>query len=189
MDFIKKMAEEFVSDYLDNRQPNSKKIIDSVKNMIYEISSVSDRIKYLSIVLEGNSRVYEQHKLICTKPVDCPNNFEHEAITYFLGQELIELGVVLDGDVFTKEEKREADDKLENVLSELQSLRDGQEIIYNQVVKEIEELKELYYLGKKKWYRQFMGTAVEMTVSGVISETISKSIIESFKKNILNLIS
>ena len=188
MDIIKKMAEEFVRDNIDGYQPNSKNIINSVKNSINTINNVSDRIKYISVVLEGNSRIYEEHKLICTKPVDCPVNFEHESITYFLGQELTNLGVIIDVDAFTSKEKSEAEDKLEKVLNELQSLKDGQQIIYDQLVKEIEELKDMYFLGKKKWHRQFIGTAIEMTASGIVSESISKNIVDVVKSGIINLI-
>jgi hypothetical protein len=35
-------------------------------------------------------------------------------------------------------------------LKKIQTLKDGQQIIYDQIAKDIEELKELYYLGKEK---------------------------------------
>ena len=39
--------------------------------------------------------------------------------------------------------------KLDKILSDLQTLKNGQQIIYEDLKEEIESLKELYILGKK----------------------------------------
>lgn len=189
MDIIKKMAEDFVKYNISGGTSEYKELINDVKNKLYEIDDQSDKIKYLNIVLDGNQTEYNKHKLVCKNEEHCPTNFSHESISYFLGNELKKLGIVINDDTFTPRDKLEADSKLDKILEEIQTLKDGQQIIYDQIAKDIEELKELYYLGKKKWYRQFIGTAIEMTTSGIVSETASKSIIEVVKNNVLNLIS
>lgn len=189
MDLIKKMADDFVKYKISGGAPEYKEVISDVKNIIYEIDDQRDKIKYLNIVLEANQAEYNEHKLICRDKENCLTNFSHESISYFLGNELKKLGVVFDDDAFTLMDKQDSDSKLNKILEEIQTLKDGQQIIYNQITKDIEELKELYYLGKKKWHRQFIGTALEMTASGIVSETVSKSIIDIVKNNALNLTS
>ncbi len=189
MDLIKKMAEDFVKYNISGGTSEYKVVINDVKNKLYEIDDQPDKIKYLNIVLDGNQTEYNKHKLVCKDEEHCLTNFSHESISYFLGNELKKLGIVINDDTFTSEDKQEADSKLDKILEEIQTLKDGQQIIYDQITKDIEELKELYYLGKKKWHRQFIGTAIEMTTSGIVSETVSKSIIEVVKNNVVNLIS
>lgn len=188
MDLIKRMAEDFVANRISDGSPEHEEVIASVKNTLYDIRDINDKIKYLNIVLDENYKIYDIHKTNCSNPEKCLTNFSHESIAYFLGNELKNLGVDINGDTFTLEDKKEADSKLEKILEELQTLKDGQQIIYEQLTKDVEELKELYYLGKKKWYRQFIGTALEMTASGIVSETASKNIIDLVKNNMSNLL-
>lgn len=189
MDLIKHLAEDIVIDKIDGQYPEYEIIIDLVKTKLYDINNVSDKIKFLNIILEGNSKAYDLHKPGCIQPQTCPNNISHESISYYLGQELEKVGVIINEDAFTAEDKIASNEKLEKILQELQSLKDGQQIIYEQMVKEVDDLKELYYLGKKRWYRQLAGTAVEMTASGIISETVSKNIIDIVKQGVNKLIS
>lgn len=183
------MADDFIKYKISGVTPEYKDVIHDVKNILYEIDDQRDKIKYLNIVLEANQTKYNEHKLICQDKENCLTNFSHESISYFLGNELKKLGGVFDNDVFTLTDKQDSDSTLNKILEEIQTLKDGQQIIYDQIIQDIEELKELYYLGKKKWHRQFIGTAIEMTTSGIVSETVSKSIIDIVKNNALNLIS
>ena len=73
-------------------------------------------------------------------------------------------------------------------MNKIEELKLGQQIIYDDLLQEINELRELYFLGKRKWYQILAGKFVDMTVSGVISESISKEIIESIKPDFTMLI-
>jgi hypothetical protein len=188
VDIIKKKAEDFAKYQFLSSQIDSDDIISSTRNKLYEIDNVLDKIKFLNIVLDTNSSKYDKHKKVCRDPETCGINASHEEVTYFLGQELSRLGVCINDDTFTVDDKMEAEDKLDKIISEIQTLKDGHQIIYDQLVNEITELKELYYLGKKKWYRQLIGTGAEMAVGGIISETVSKKIIEIVKGEISKLL-
>lgn len=61
-------------------------------------------------------------------------------------------------------------------------------MLYEDLLKEINELKDLYFLGKKKWYQLLIGKSVEMAAGGIVSETVSKQIIEQVKSNLPGLI-
>lgn len=67
-------------------------------------------------------------------------------------------------------------------------MKAGQQVIYDDLLKEINELKELYFLGKKKWHQILVGKGVDMVSSGIISETVSKQIINSIEPALTKLI-
>ena len=46
---------------------------------------------------------------------------------------------------------------------------------------EIEELKNLYVLGKKNWKQLLLGKTGEMVSSGIVSEEVSKPLFELAK--------
>jgi hypothetical protein len=89
---------------------------------------------------------------------------------------------------FTEDEIEMLNAKLDGVLEDLSKLKAGQEVIYTDVLKEIEELKYLYSLGKKNWRQLFKGKFIEMAASGLVSETVSKRIADIINPVINNLI-
>jgi len=178
MDIILENAKQLTKRY-DVRE--YKELIDAVKDKLYDIDNQFDKIKFVKYVLEDNIAKYEKHKPVCKKPDTCQINFGHETISYYLTQELGRLGVQLNEDTFTEEEKEMAESKLDQILKDLKEVKAGQQVIYEDLLKEVEELKELYFLGKKKWYQLLIGKSVDMAASGVVSETISKGIIAQIK--------
>ncbi len=83
-------------------------------------------------------------------------------------------------------------DKLNNnineILEELKTLKVGQEVIWTDVMEELNELKKLYFLNKKNWRQLLIGKLAEMVSSGVVSETISKKIADSINPIMSTLI-
>lgn len=188
MDVITKFAEKFVQLHLNGRVNKHTKIIEAARGQLYDIDNQLDKIKFLNIILEGNNKAYDRHKPECESPNNCPTNLAHESVTYFLAQELSRLGVQLNEDTFTFEEKETADSKLDKILKDLEELKMGHQIIYDDLKKEIDELKELHFLGKKKWHQLFAGKCLEMVTSGIISETVSKQIIKAVEPTFTKLI-
>jgi len=82
---------------------------------------------------------------------------------------------------FTYEEMQSANDKLEIIIEDIQKLKAGQEVIWTDVRKELEELKALYFLGKKNWRQLLLGKLTEMTAAGLVGDTLSKAIEEMLK--------
>jgi len=188
MDIITKFADRFVQRHLKGRIDKYAEIIEAAREQLYDIDDQLDKIKFLNIILEGNNKTYDRHKPDCTAPDTCPINLAHESISYFLAQELARLGVQLNEDTFTIDEKESADSKLDKILKDLEVLKMGHQIIYDDLKKELDELKELYFLGKKKWHQLFSGKCLEMVASGIISETVSKQIINAVEPTFTKLI-
>lgn len=188
MNYIKKRADKFVQLYVERQISEHKTVIDAAKTEIYDIDDDLDKATFLRIVLEANAEAFEKHLKVCTNEIDCPTNFNHESVTYFLTQELNRLGIKTDNDQFTIEEKIDAENKLDQILKDLQTLKDGHQIIYDDLKSEIDSLKELFMLGKKTWFQLLLGKTTEMVIGGVISETVSKEIVSAVKKGVTNLL-
>lgn len=179
MDYITKLAKEFVRTRIrGNVEEKYKRLIIEAQMQLEEIDLPADKIKFLDIVLEGNQKVYNEHLKSCTDLENCGTNFGHESITYFLAQELSRLGIKLSDDTFSNDDRLATSEKLDLILEEVEKLKMGQEIIYEDLKSEVEELRKLYFLGKKKWHQIFLGKFIDMVATGVISKTVSKKLIE-----------
>lgn len=189
MNYIKKRADKFVEQYIARQISEHQDVIDAAKSEIYNIDDDLDKVNFLRVVLEANAKEFQSHLLVCTNKTSCPTNFDHESISYFLTQELNRLGIRTNNDQFTIEEKGEAESKLDQILKDLQTLKDGHQIIYDDLKAEIDALKELFILGKKTWFQLLLGKTSEMVISGIISETVSKQIVSSLEKEVTKLIS
>jgi hypothetical protein len=181
MDIIKKLAEDFSNYHFNRRSVDSEEIVSLAQSEIYKIDNHLDKIKFLNIVLERNAIDLEKHKIGCTNTTTCREDLAYANNTYFLTQELNRLGVQFNDDSFTSTEKNETESKLDKILQELKDIKDADQLLYDEFVKEINELRDLYYLGKKKWYQLLVGKGTEMVAGGIVSETVAKQVIETVK--------
>jgi hypothetical protein len=188
MDIIVKQANKFSDNYFNGGIFKYEELLKATRNKVNEIDNTFDKIKFLNVVLEKNNSEYEKHKPDCSDPDNCRYNFAYESISYSLMQELNRLGVNFNDDTFTDIEKKETESKLEKILSDLNELKAGHQIIYEDLAKEINDLKELYFLGKKKWHQLLIGKGVDMVASGIVSETVAKQIIETVKVSFPHLL-
>lgn len=180
--YIKILAKDISLNYLEHGIVDENELIDKVRSELYEIKSEKDKLGLLSVVLEANEVEYQIHLRDCKNPNSCSTNKQHQRVAYFLQQELEELGININADHFTWEEKTQCNEQLDNLIETLtasnQILSEQLEILRI----EIEELKNLYVLGKKNWKQQFAGKVSEMLFSGVISELTAKPIINNIFK-------
>lgn len=182
MDIILEKAKRFADNYFQNPSKHEE-LLNSAKGRVYEIDDPLDKIKFINFLLDRNNSDYEKHKPKCADPGNCRYSFAYENIAYILIQELNKLGVHFNQDTFTEEEKEAAESRLDQILKDLNEVKLGQQVIYEDLTKEINELRELYFLGKKKWHQLLIGKSVDIVAGGVVSETISKQIIEEVKKS------
>lgn len=182
MDIILEKAKRFADNYFRDAS-KYEELLSSAKDKVFDIDNSLDKIKFINFILDRNNSDYEKHKPQCTDPDNCRYNYGYENIAYYLTQELNRLGIHFNDDTFTDEERENADSKLDQILKDLNEVKLGQQVIYEDLTKEINELRELYFLGKKKWYQLLIGKSVDMVASGVVSETISRQIIEEVRKS------
>ncbi|NQU85782.1 MAG: hypothetical protein HQ541_08485, partial [Mariniphaga sp.] len=130
-----------------------------------------------------------KHSKVCQDPNTCSKSKNLSLSEFFLVQELEVLGVETGQEIFDASEQSEMKQKLDDILYEIAHLKMGQEIIYEDIKTELEELKSLFYLSKKNWKQLLLGKVIDMTIAGLISETISKQILELLQNDILKFIS
>jgi hypothetical protein len=153
-------------------------LISNLESQLFKFNREKDKLKYLTIVSQYVQQESEKYAKECKNPATCDTSKTHREVNFFINQMLEEYGIGINNEeIFTSEEKYENNRKLDDLLQEIEKLRMGQEIIYNDLIKEIEELKNLYFIGKKNWCQNLAGKSLEMVASGVVSETVSKKLI------------
>lgn len=188
MDIIEKLAKRSYQENIEFNSGNTKDSVNNIKLLVYDFDSQLDKIKFLNFHINWVDEKYQKHLKTCTNPNNCQINEDAETLIFYLQQELKSLGIELNEDTFTYEEKIDKDEQLKEILKKLEEVKLGNQIIYDDLLNEIQELKGLYFLGKKKWNQLLAGKIVDMTVGGIISETISKDLISLIKPSLNNLL-
>lgn len=176
MSYIKKRADQFVKQFISDGINNYKEVIDEAKSELYNIDDPLDKSVFLQTILIANEEECQKHLKVC-KTINCPREFDYESISYYLNQELDRIGIRTKEDQFTFEDKVIAESKLDEILNEIKKVKTEQSEEFQKIRMELEELKDLYLLGKKKWYQLLIGKGFEMVLSGVVSETIAHKIV------------
>ena len=188
MDVIIQLADQLLKFHL-NEGASPNELIEEAQIQIGKIYDPLDKIKFLQYVIEKNRESREAHFKDCKEREKCARLFNYNKIDYFLCQELKSLGTHKFEDTFSNHEIESLNKKIDKIISDVEILKDGQKITYEDLHDELNDHKDLYFLGKKKWYQLMVGKAIEMTFSGIISQTISKKIIEGIdevSKQLLN---
>jgi hypothetical protein len=186
MNLIQKQASKFCKYYM-NDYDGHKKFIDKVRSELWEYKKSIYKIEFLEYIIIQAKIEFDEHIASCNKRDCIPYEF-YENVLFFLQQELEELESDLNPEDFSRNEKESLNKILQKIVDDLNSIKVGQEITYNDVKDEFDELKDLYFLNKKNWVQLFIGKLNEMVISGVISETISKDIANIINKSYDDLI-
>jgi hypothetical protein len=146
-----------------------------------------DQVNFIKSII--NTVSIEQEEYL-SKSIDKDELRSYHYVLFFLNQELDKYASEVETDdsiEFT--ERADLSIKLNVIINELEKLKTdsetiqkGQVIIIEAFSAEFEELKTLYHLGKKNWRQNLFGKFGEMVVSGVVSETISKEVVDIMKE-------
>lgn len=175
MDFIENLSKKLANRIKRGPHPYKDRI-ESIRKSIQDIGDDSDKIKVLLICLDQTTLSLLTHQRSCVSPNGCQTDEAYSGLQYFLRQDLANLNVVMDQDTFTLDQRNLANTKIDDLQDEIKKLGLGQQIIFEN----IEEVKELYYYGKKRWFQIVIGKLTEMALAGVIAETASKKLIVIF---------
>lgn len=189
MNIIQKQADVFIKRQM-NDGSDYKEFIEKVRSNLWEYKKTAYKIEFVERVIQCAKIAYDEHLIVCkNKDNDkCRINSYYENSLFFLQEELEELEGQISPEDFTRSQKTNTNQALQKIIDDLNEIKLGQQIIYDDLNTEFEEMKDLYYLNKKNWTQLFTGKLSEMIASGVISETISKNIINVIKDNYQELI-
>ena len=177
MNIIENIAQDFLEEnYISSSNTNF--FLSGIKTELARQRKDSDKIIFLSTLRNSISNWHDSHYEVCKEKDDCDELKWHQKTIFYLNNMLDDYSIQSDQkDWFSENEKIDYSDKLDKIINDIQILKKGQEVIYDNLTEEIEELKNLYHLGKKNWKHILVGKTVEMITGGVISETISKELI------------
>jgi hypothetical protein len=185
MDIVEKQADEFIRIKYEMAN-NSNEFIDKLKLELYNYYRTADKVKFIEKILLRARQDRDEHAKVCKSPQNCRELRDYESIVFFTEQELEENGID-NKNLFDSSESfgvnRKVDeliDELKNLRNDIERLKTGQQITYDDFIEEFENLKKQTYLDKKTWRQILMGKLFEMTMSGVISESLSKKIVDIF---------
>ena len=167
---------------------DSRKLKEKLSEEFINFYRLTDRIKIIESLLKVAKEQAIQHSKVCNGPKNCGTTENLALSEFYLVQELEILGINTGQEIIDLPEQTNLNEKLDKVLQEIEILKLGNEIIYDDLKAEIEELKELYFLSKKNWKQILYGKVMDMTLSGIISEEISKKILSIVKEDIIKFL-
>ena len=181
MELIRKQADSFVTRELNKMQftDTYHVVVNALKRELTNYYRPTDKLVFLEQVEIKINEAKDEHLKTCKNPFKCKEVEDYDSMLFFTKQELEKNGVV-DTDIFTRTEIEQLNNKLDLLFKEIEILKTGHAIIYDDIIDEFDKLKKQYYLDKRTWRQAFFGKIFEMTLSGVVSETIAKKIVEIF---------
>ena len=188
MNIIQRQADDFTL-YKLKLSGKYGDFINEVRSELFEYRKTTHKIEFIERIIQNVKIKYDKHLLVCTNKKNCPENEYYENILFFLQEELEELEEELSPIEFTKIEKNSVNETLQKIISDINLLKLGQEITYDDFKEDFEELKDMYYLNKKTWLQLFIGKLSNRVASGIISESLSKELLEIISLNYNDLIS
>jgi len=162
-----------------------KDIIDDVKLALYGYNKDSYKLQFIERLILLYKEAFDKHLPSCTatNKSECPENQFYEDVIFFLQEELENLERTLDLNEFSPTERKTINENLEKIIYEINLLKLGQEITYDDFKDEFDEMRDHLFLNKKNWTEMFVGKIAQMIAGGIISETISKEIVKLIKEN------
>ncbi len=156
---------------------------DKVQSELWALNNDADRIQFLGYLVNDVVEKIERHELTCHEP-HCRVRPDGEEFLYFLYGKLDETGLTIKGDLFTSTEIVQNDATIKEIVFKLDELKVGENILYDDLQAVIEtmsslktdisELKNLYILGKKKWYQQVYGIVFENLANKGMDELLKE---------------
>ena len=175
------IVSEIAKDFFEGRyyySENPKSFISEVESELYTLGTQSDKLSFLSIIKNSVESENEIHKEGCKTEGICNVEKGHLKTIYYLKALMEENGIIeRPNDAFSEREIMDYSEKIDKIINDLDELKKGHEIIYDGLCEEIEQLKNLFFLGKRNWKQLLAGKTIEMVASGIISETVSKELI------------
>lgn len=185
MNLLQQQAKDFYHRNF-NESENYEDFIDALRLRLYDYKKTVHKLEIVDQIMLFLKKDYDEHLKICRYPDQrdkCGKNKNYENTLFFVQNERDELIESLEPTEFTIKEKSDINLSLEKIISDLDKIQTGQEITYDDLYKELTELKEFYYLNKKHWSQLLIGKLSEMVAGGVISETLSKEIVKTVADN------
>lgn len=178
---MKSLAQEKVNRFLNyHPDPQSyRKFIDQFNQEFDSLNTAHDQIIFLTKIAEQIEVDRLEHEKKCTQKINCHTEYGYLEINHHFQHLLSQLGIPNDNQ-FTSEERSIIVEQFDNLVKAYEAM--GQEVEALKV--ELNDLKNHFYLGKKRWRQFSKGKYGEMVISGLVSEAVSKPIFDYINENV-----
>lgn len=153
MNIIQKQAEGFVKYHMSDHD-EYQEFIDKVRQQLWEYKKTTYKIEFVEWVIWKAKIGYDKHLPVCTNKNSCPTNKFYENSLFFLQEELEELESQISPEDFSRAEKKSINQTLQKIVDDLNQIKLGQQITYDDFKEEFEELK----MARQKIPRRHFGT-------------------------------
>ncbi len=190
LNLIQRQADDFLLLADEITRLGYTSFIEDVRLRLYDYHKDIHKIQFLERLIIRFKIDFDNHMEVCsvTPKSECLENQIFEHVIFFLQEEMDELDENLDSKYFNENYRESLNSGIQEISERLQRVEGGQEVTYNDIMEELEDLKNLYFLSKKNWVEMFIGKFSSMVAGGMISETVSKELIEYIKINYPDLI-
>lgn len=182
MNLIQKQADDFIVSEL-YEEDGHKEFIDKVRTELFEYKKDIYKIEFLQRVINQIKNRFDEHFENCKDPTNCILIKFYENTLFFLQEEREDIENNLLPSDLKRNDRLLLNKTLQKILDDLNELKLGQELTYNDLSEEFDELKNYYFLNKRNWKQLFQGKLTEMIAGGIISETLSKEIVKILSEN------
>jgi hypothetical protein len=186
---IERQADKFITNQLGYNIDSFRLIKDTIANIrseLYEYHSYAQKAVFLERIRYRIKLGWENHNLNCPhikSGQKCHNDENYENSLFFVQNEIDEINSNIEPIHLSVQEKETVTQLLNKIVSDLDVLKMSSEFTYNDIINEIEQVKSLYFLDKKSLSQILIGKLTEMIAGGLVSETISKEIIDVINSN------
>ena len=190
MNLIQSQADDFFR-FKFRERGKYEDFVQELRWQLSEYHKTAHKLEFIDRISSLLRNGYDKHLVKCKYPDDrlqCSANKNYENALFFAQNEKEKLSESLDSSEISLNERSEINESLNLIIADLEELKLGQQITYDDLFQEFEELKEMYFLNKKNWRQLVIGRLSEMVASGIVSETISKSIIDILEKHWVEII-
>jgi len=142
---------------------------------LYNRSSYEERsTELISIDVSGSEAIFY-------------NYLHFEGIEFYLTKQHENNNSVSE-EYFSADEIGKLNEKLDYLTEQMQNVILSQQFSYDDVMDELNELKELYGLKRKNWKRLLVAKITEMTAGGVVSSVIAEPLADIIKPELNRLL-
>lgn len=189
MNLIQKQAADFYesSEYSDGFG-HYKPFVNEAKTAIHDYHKVAHKIEFIDEIIIILKRNFDSHMLVCQSPKTCPTNKFYENTLFFLEEKIEELEQQLPVSDFNRIQKQQVLVALDALVADLNNLKTGQQITYDDLMQEFKDLRDFLYLDKANFTQLLLGKITEMAAGGIVSETVSKSLLDVVREHYPTLI-
>ena len=180
MNLIQRQAEDFLESHHDDGGGDQKEFVQNIQHQLLEYRKTPHKLEFLHHITFKVKVDYDKHIQVCTTkpPKVCGIDRYFEDSLFFIQQEIDELNDDLGISDFNEFDKVKHSGAMVMVVDDLRQLKLGQEVLYDDILSELNELKQYYFLEKSSWKQMLLGKLMEMIAKGVISEAVSNEIVD-----------